>query len=142
MLNKAGNLTVFAPNDEAFGKLSKIGLVKLVKNKNMLLHFLKGHVLPTKVFSKNLKEGRRIGEAIGLWGDMVTNLNGIKLMVVKKGAIVTITFPPWELGKENHPEFPYLKSKVVNADIMASNGVVHIVDWPIVTNYALIGLPG
>ena len=106
MLNKPGNLTAFTPNNAAFARLPKESLEKLLKDKNLLLDILKEHVLATKVLSKDLKEGT----------NRVTNLLGKELQLIKKGAEVTI------ISGSRYD------AKVVKADIMASNGVVHVID--------------
>ena len=125
-----GNLTVFAPNNAAFAKLSKGRLEEWARGEdNYMLHvFLRGHIFATRdrLFSKDLKEGR----------NFVTNINGIKLMVFKKGAVVTIHWIDRRTG-DRDPLYPLI-SKVVKTDIKASNGVVHIIDSPIMP-LAVIG---
>ena len=94
-------LTVFAPTDEAFAKLPKGTLQSLLKpeNKKKLISILSYHVVPGRVLAKNVKSGR------------VKTLNGSSFEIrVSKGE-VTVN-----------------KARVVATDVMASNGVIHVVD--------------
>ena len=111
LLDKPGNLTVFAPNNAAFAKLPKGTLEFVIQHKYVLLRILKRHVLPTQVLSKDLKEGT----------NTFVNLRGNKLEVVKKGEVLT-SLQAWD-GLSG-----FELSKVIKADIMASNGVVHVID--------------
>lgn len=99
-LKGKGPYTVFAPTDEAFGKL----LAKLDITKEELLaredlaDILKYHVLPGKVMSTDLKDGMQV-ETLS-------------------GKTVTISLNPVQVNKAN----------VIKADIEASNGVIHVID--------------
>ena len=100
-LKSKGPLTVFAPTDEAFAKLPKGTLQSLLKpeNKKKLISILTYHVIPGRVLAKNVKSGR------------VKTLNGSSFEIrVSKG------------------EVSVNKAKVVATDVMASNGVIHVVD--------------
>ena len=100
-LKSKGPLTVFAPTDEAFAKLPKGTLQSLLKpeNKKKLISILSYHVVPGRVLAKNVKSGR------------VKTLNGSSFEIrVSKG------------------EVSVNKARVVATDVMASNGVIHVVD--------------
>ena len=100
-LKSKGPLTVFAPTDEAFAKLPKGTLQSLLKpeNKKKLISILTYHVIPGRVLAKNVKSGR------------VKTLNGSSFEIrVSKG------------------EVSVNKAKVVATDVMASNGVIHVID--------------
>ena len=104
-LKSKGPFTVFAPTDEAFSKLPKGTVESLLKpeNKKKLVSILTYHVLPGKVAAKNVKSGR------------VKTVNGSTVELrVYRGA-VTVD-----------------KAKVLKTDIMASNGVIHVIDSVII----------
>ena len=100
-LQGEGPFTVFAPTNEAFAALPKGTLESLLKpeNKDQLVAILTYHVIPGKVYSKDLKDNMKAATA--------------------NGAEVTIT-TKWG-AKVNG-------ANVVSADIEATNGVVHVID--------------
>ncbi len=99
-LSGAGNYTVFAPTDEAFAALPAGTLEELMKpeNKEKLAKILQYHILPNKVASAEIKSG----EATTVEGDPV-NLEVAEGKVTVNGA------------------------EVVQPDINASNGVIHVI---------------
>lgn len=100
-LSGQGPFTVFAPTDAAFAKLPKGTLAKLLKpeNKETLTKILTYHVVSGAVVSKDIKPGE------------VQTVEGSSVKVtVKKGRIKVD------------------KSKVIKADVKASNGVIHVID--------------
>jgi uncharacterized surface protein with fasciclin (FAS1) repeats len=100
-LKGAGPFTVFAPTDEAFAKLGDAAIADLLKpeNKAKLTSILTYHVVPGKVLAADLKDGM---EAATVEGGMVK-------FDLKSGAMVN-------------------DAKIVTADIMTTNGVIHVVD--------------
>lgn len=96
-----GPYTVFAPTDKAFAKLPKGTLEGLLKpeNKQQLISILTYHVVPGKMMSKDVKSG------------MVKTASGssFRMKVSKKEVYID-------------------NAKVVTTDIMAKNGVIHIID--------------
>ncbi len=102
-LKGAGPFTVFAPTDAAFAKLPAGTVESLLKpeNKDKLVSILTYHVLPGKVLSKDIK-GKTVTPA---------TVQGSNLTVVgsKRGVMVN-------------------NAKVIKADIIASNGVIHVID--------------
>merc|ERR1719353_145132 len=104
-LQGKGPFTVFAPSNAAFAKLpqSKATLASLLdpKNKDELIEILKYHVVDKAVYSKDLKSTQS-----------VKTLQGLEVLVESSAAGVVIN--------EN--------SKVIAADIAATNGVVHVID--------------
>lgn len=105
VLKSKGPFTVFAPTDEAFNKLPAGTVESLLKpeNKAKLAAILKYHVLSGKVTA----------DAVGKLksGTKVATVNGAKLTVKKKAGGIYVN-----------------KSKVVKTDVMASNGVIHVID--------------
>jgi uncharacterized surface protein with fasciclin (FAS1) repeats len=101
-LSGDNQFTVFAPTDEAFAKLPKETLEKLLKpeNKATLQKILTYHVVSGAVESKSLKSGR------------VNTVEGsqVNIAVSTRGRI-----------RVN-------KSRVVQADIKATNGIIHVID--------------
>ena len=96
-----GPFTVFAPTDEAFSKLPKGTLESLLKpeNKKKLQYILTYHVVAAKVPSSKVIEGK-------------------VAMVNKKHAKISIKNGNVMIDQAN----------VVKTDVMASNGVIHVID--------------
>ncbi len=113
-LKGAGEYTVFAPTNEAFGKVPKATLDNLMKpeNKEQLQKLLKYHVLQGKMTATDVLA--KIKEAGGKLD--VTTLNGEVLTLSEKGGKVMI-----KDAKGN-------TATVTSADMDASNGIVHVID--------------
>merc|ERR1712232_1424829 len=106
-LSSPGAFTVFAPTNEAFAALPAGVLAKLMKpeNKKELVDILTYHVLSENVLSADLKSFQT-----------VKTVEGKPLHVTKVDGLVRVG-----------PSSNDLK-KVIKADNLASNGVVHIID--------------
>jgi PGF-CTERM protein len=100
-LSSPGPFTVFAPTDEAFAKVPKVVMDTLLANKTLLTSVLTYHVVPGEVMSSDLK-------------------NGMSLVKTVEGSDVKITKDSAGVMVDN--------AKVINADIKASNGVIHAID--------------
>jgi uncharacterized surface protein with fasciclin (FAS1) repeats len=98
-LKGPGPFTVFAPTDEAFAKIPKADLDALLADKAKLTKVLTYHVVPGKVLAADVKTGR------------VATVQGAKLVVKAQKSGVTID-----------------KAHVTSTDIMADNGVIHVID--------------
>lgn len=100
-LKGKGPFTVFAPTDAAFAKLPKGTLEMLLKpeNKAKLAKILTYHVVGAQVLAKDVKAGP------------AKSVEGSNLNVTTDGGV-----------KINGT------SKVTSTDIMATNGVIHIID--------------
>lgn len=94
--------TVFAPTDAAFAKLPKETLDKLLKpeNKAALQQILTYHVVSGTVDSQSLKSGR----------------------------VKTVEGNPVHVAVSQRNGIRINKSRVVQADIKASNGIIHVID--------------
>ncbi len=103
-LKGPGPFTVFAPTDEAFAKLPKDQLDALLRDKAMLTKVLTYHVVPAKVMAKDVKAGQ------------VATVQGGELTVSTQGGISVD------------------RANVVSADIVADNGVIHVIDRVLVPN--------
>ena len=101
-LTGSDELTVFAPTDEAFGKLPKGTVESLLKpeNKQQLVNILTYHVVAGRVYSEDAVAAR---SAKTLQGSPIT------ISADKSGAKVNA-------------------SNLVATDIDASNGVIHVID--------------
>ena len=100
------NLTVFAPTDEAFAKLPPGTIESLLKpeNKDKLAAILTYHVLPRVLMSNQLPKGPIHVRTLKASGD--------RTLAISKGMDgVTLD-----------------GAKIVKADIMADNGVIHVID--------------
>ena len=97
-LGTKGEYTIFAPTDEAFGKLPDGVLTKLMlpENKEKLRSLLLYHVVAGKVLSTDLKDGE------------VKTMNGEKIKVDVEDDKIEVC-----------------ESKVFSADVKADNGVMH-----------------
>jgi uncharacterized surface protein with fasciclin (FAS1) repeats len=101
-LKGKGPFTVFAPTDEAFGKLPAETLNDLMKpeNKQKLQRILTYHVVPGRVSSADVVK-LRTAKAVS--GDTIDiKANGGTVMVDS--------------------------ARVVKTDVQASNGVIHVID--------------
>ncbi len=103
VLKSDGPFTVFAPTDDAFKKLPEGTIAKLLKpeNKAMLVSILKYHVVSGNVVAAD-----------------VVKLNSAKTV---EGGSVTIKIKDGSVFLNGN-------SKVVQTDIAASNGVIHVID--------------
>ena len=101
-LKSAGPFTVFAPTDEAFAKIPKAKLEALLKDKAALTKVLAYHVVKGKVLA---------AQAVTLNGKSVATVEGSTVKINVKGDTVMVN-----------------NANVVKADIMTSNGVIHVID--------------
>lgn len=101
-LKGKGPFTVFAPTDAAFAKLPADQLNALLADKAKLTAVLTYHVVPGIVMSKDVKPG------------MVKTVQGTSINVTTAGGV-----------KVND-------AKVSAVDIVADNGVIHVIDTVIV----------
>ena len=99
-LKGMGPFTVFAPTDAAFAKIPSATLNALLANKTQLAAVLTYHVVPGKVMSTDLKNGM-----------MVKTVEGKNITISLANAGVMVN-----------------NAKVVQADIVCSNGVIHAID--------------
>ena len=101
-LKGEGPYTVFAPTDEAFGKLPAGTLNDLLKpeNKQKLQRILTYHVVPGRVSSADV----------------------VKLHTVKAVSGDTINI------KANGGTVMVDSARVVKTDVQASNGIIHVID--------------
>lgn len=98
-LRAGGPYTVFAPSDEAFKAVPAKTMAELSADKAMLRSVLTYHVLPAKVAAADVKNGN------------AKTVQGANLALGKSGTFVTVE-----------------EAMVVQADVPATNGVVHIID--------------
>jgi uncharacterized surface protein with fasciclin (FAS1) repeats len=101
-LKGKGPFTVFAPTDEAFAKVPKADLDALLKDKAKLTAVLTYHVVPGKVMASDVKAG------------MVKTVQGSSMKVSTSGGVMV----------DN--------AKVIKTDIVADNGVIHVIDSVII----------
>jgi len=101
-LSGPGPFTVFAPTDEAFAKLPAGTLDELLKpeNKSKLAAILTYHVVPQKLEAKDV-----------VASPALKTVQGQSLTVKADGGDVSID-----------------SAKVVQTDVMASNGIIHVID--------------
>ncbi|MDA1203748.1 MAG: fasciclin domain-containing protein [Verrucomicrobia bacterium] len=104
-LQGAGPFTVFAPNNAAFAKLPAGTVDDLLKpeNKAKLTAILKNHVVSGKVMAADVKAGP------------VPTLGGGDVVIAVEGGGVK-----------------YGDAMVIGTDVLASNGVIHVIDTVVV----------
>jgi uncharacterized surface protein with fasciclin (FAS1) repeats len=102
VLKGPGPYTVFAPTDEAFAKLPAGTVESLLKDIPALTKILTYHVVPGKVLAST-----------------VVTLDGKKVATVN-GASVTISVNNGGVKVDN--------AKVLTTDVLADNGVIHVID--------------
>jgi uncharacterized surface protein with fasciclin (FAS1) repeats len=107
-LKGQGPLTVFAPTDEAFNKLPAGTVENLLKpeNKDKLIAVLTYHVVPGRVTAS---------EVVNL--DSAKTINGGSLKISAREGKVMVD-----------------DAHVTATDIMASNGVIHVIDSVVLPN--------
>lgn len=98
-LKGSGPFTVFAPSDEAFKAVPAKTMAELAANKELLRSVLTYHVVAGKVMAADVKTGN------------LKSVQGANLGVAKAGDFVTVE-----------------DAVVTQADVGATNGVVHIID--------------
>jgi uncharacterized surface protein with fasciclin (FAS1) repeats len=113
-LKGAGPFTVFAPTNEAFAKLPAGTVDTLVKpeNKETLTKILTYHVVAGRLTATELKKQIKAGGGKA----MLKTVNGELLTAMMQGGKLVLVD---EKGG---------KSTVTIADVMQSNGVIHVVD--------------
>jgi uncharacterized surface protein with fasciclin (FAS1) repeats len=98
-LRQPGPYTVFAPSDEAFKAVPAKTLAELGSNKELLKSVLSYHVVPGRMSSSDVHNGK------------TKTVQGSELSLSKAGSYVTVE-----------------DAMVTQADVPASNGVVHVID--------------
>ena len=101
-LKGAGPFTVFAPTDAAFAKIPKADLDALLADKAKLTAVLTYHVVAGKVMAKDVKAGK------------VKTVQGSELTVGTSSGVTVDG------------------ARVTATDIVASNGVIHVIDSVII----------
>src|SRR6476619_5502024 len=104
-LKGPGPFTVFAPTDAAFAKIPPAKLNALLADKAALTKVLTYHVVPGMVVAADVRTGR------------VKTVEGDDLVVSATPAGVTVN-----------------DAKVVKTDILATNGVIHVIDTVVIPN--------
>lgn len=105
-LKGAGPFTVFAPNDAAFARLPAGMLENLLKpeNKAKLTDILTYHVVPGKVTAAEAIKRKQL-----------ETLKGQSLIISQDADIVAVD-----------------NAKILKTDIACSNGLIHVIDTPVI----------
>lgn len=105
-LATTGDITVFAPTDEAFSALPAGTVENLLKpeNKDQLIAVLSYHVVPSRIAAGDIKDGMSDVKTLKDSGDTMIEVEKTADGVTVDGA------------------------KVIKADIMADNGIIHVID--------------
>lgn len=108
-----GPFTVFAPTNDAFGKIDSKTLGSLLEpaNKATLTSILTYHVVSGKLGASDVVNALKKGNG----KTEVTTLNGSKLKVIKKDGKIWL--------KDQNGGY----SQILKTDVMAKNGVIHVI---------------
>lgn len=112
-LQGTGPFTVFAPTDAAFAKLPKGAVEALLADKEKLVAVLTYHVVSGNVAAADI---------IKMGGADPSTVNGAPVHITVRDGDVFVD-----------------GAKVINADIQASNGVIHVIDTVILPSMATAG---
>ncbi len=117
-LSGPGPFTVFAPTNDAFGRLAPGMVDTLLKpeNKASLVKVLTYHVVPGAITGEQLKERIMTGGG----STTLTTVEGDPITATLVGSIIALT------------DVNGNKSYVETADVRQSNGIVHVVNGVIV----------
>ncbi|MBK8502632.1 MAG: fasciclin domain-containing protein [Saprospiraceae bacterium] len=101
VLNGNGQYTVFAPSNDAFAALPNGTLESLLmpENKDQLVEILSYHVIPGKILSADVTEGK------------APTVEGEEVDIAVANDVVKVN-----------------NASVTTADVEASNGVIHVID--------------
>ena len=99
-LKSEGSFTVFAPTDEAFAKIPSDQLNAILADKALLTKILTYHVVAGKLLATDVLGQTELNSVQG---------SSIKVSLNNSGAFVN-------------------ESKIVATDVLASNGVIHVID--------------
>jgi uncharacterized surface protein with fasciclin (FAS1) repeats len=102
-LQGKGSVTIFAPDNKAFNARTKEDMDAEHADSTILISTIQYHILSGKTL--------RAADLRSMNGQMLTMDNGLKLPVVVKGQDIMVG-----------------NAHVVNADIPATNGVIHVID--------------
>ena len=107
-VKNAEAFTIFAPTNDAFAKIPEATLNGLLADKEALTKVLLRHVAPGAVFAKGVN-----------WGNIATaGGENVCTQVFKTGAVKVSA----------HSGNSKSSAMVVEADITATNGVIHAID--------------
>merc|ERR1711892_697607 len=107
-LATGGPFTVFAPTNDAFAKVPKAALDGLLADKEALTAVLLRHVVPGALFSKGVT-----------WVTHTTAVGDTIAPQVFKAGIIKVV---------SNADNKRAAARVVDADIIATNGVIHAID--------------
>ena len=99
VLYNDGPFTLFAPTDDAFAALPAGTVENLLKNPKELAKVLKYHLVKGNIFSEDLNNGSSVATVLGSPVSINTT----------EGVLIN-------------------NAKVIQADVEASNGVIHVID--------------
>ncbi|HEX6059484.1 MAG TPA: fasciclin domain-containing protein [Gemmatimonadaceae bacterium] len=116
VLRGPGPFTVFAPTDAAFAKLPAGTLEALLADKKQLAAVLTYHVVPGRVTS---------GDVVRGGGATPATVQGERLSIVVRNGGVQVD-----------------GANVTAADVMASNGVIHVIDTVVLPGQKGAGAAG
>ena len=136
-LSLAGSLTVLAPTNAAFNEIPSATLAALLKDRKALRKVLLRHVINSEIDVESFAAGRAgilsaVFAGYGAKQQEVSAANGEQLKYgtfFSNGGPYKFVFE----GFDSSPSNP--GAKVVQADIEACNGIIHVIDHVLVSRY-------
>ena len=122
-LQGPGPFTVFAPTNDAFAALDPATVEYLVGNTDALVDILLYHVYPGIVLQQDVQDGTVLDMANNETTTItVTALSTLDAVMTKSNVTVVDAAVQGEL------EYFINDAKIVGADVLVNNGVIHIID--------------
>ncbi len=128
-----GPFTLFAPTDEAFAALPAGTVDDLLKPENIgqLEELLKAHVVPGRVTAEDI-DLAAIGSDVAEIGELDVEVMDGKVMmdslVLSDIAVEKIGDAFYVSAYATSPSDNEPEASIIEANIMASNGVIHVID--------------
>jgi uncharacterized surface protein with fasciclin (FAS1) repeats len=119
-LEGPGPFTVFAPTNEAFGKLPPDAVANLLKpeNKSLLTKVLTYHLVAGKLSASDLEKAIKAGNGTA----QLTTVEGGTLWAMMRGGSIVLKDEKGDVAT------------VTIANVFQSNGVIHVVDTVLMPN--------
>lgn len=116
-LKGEGPYTVFAPTNKAFGNLPAGKLDNLLKDENRaeLAKILKYHVVSGEYYASDLSDGQTL-----------KTLEGTIIKISSSHSMGEDMME--DEAESNTPEIRINNARVIESDVTASNGVIHLID--------------
>jgi transforming growth factor-beta-induced protein len=116
-LNVEGPLTLFAPTNEAFAALDNETVAYLLNDPAALAEVLLYHVYPGIVLAQDLADGT-----------VLTMANSMTTTIAMSPTNANVTYGDSTAALATEAGYYINDAEIVAADVLATNGVIHIID--------------